>query len=373
MTPNSKAILVTGAKGFIGTHLCRLLINRGYKVLPIDKDNTEDELSNSIKQAFFLVHLAGINRPLEVGEFYDGNVNFTKKVIDLLGKSQNSCPILLASSTQASLDNDYGRSKKMAEELFLQELSKRKVYVYRFYNVYGPGCRPNYNSVVATWCDSLTHGRECILNAPDKEIDFVYVGDVCEAIINAIEGKFASSTTREPLLYPEPHDRKALGEVLSLLESFKASRFNLEIPFQAGFVKKLYATYISYIPVEDMSYPLESHVDNRGAFYEAFHFPGYGQISINICHPGMVKGRHYHETKNEKYLCVSGEALVKLRKLSTDQVITHCLSATHPEVIDIPPGYIHSIETVGDVDSITVMWANEPYDPLNPDTYPGSI
>ncbi len=362
-------VLVTGAKGFIGRHLCRALKRNGDTVFAFDLGNTDLELRDYIAQSDFVVHLAGINRPLNPSEFYDGNFNFTKKLLDFLAFQKNPCPILFSSSTQAALDNDYGKSKRMAEDLLLNEIPQRKVFVFRLYNVYGPGARPSYNSVIATWCDALTHDKPMVVNEKNPVIDFVYIDDVVSYFIGAIHSDLESSTKEKPILYVEPFDEVPLLDVLALLRSFKESRKNLDLPLQRGFSKKLYATYLSYLQEGDFAYSLNPHSDERGSFTEFLHISSYGQVSVNVSHPGVTKGNHYHETKNEKFLCVSGSVFIKLRKVGTKEIVSYRVSESDLKVVDIPPGYTHSISTLGEKDSVTIMWANEPFDPLHPDTY----
>lgn len=362
-------ILITGAKGFIGTNLSHFLEHAGHTVLPFDLGDDEQTLTEYIKASDFIIHLAGINRPLDKKEFYDGNVNFTAKLIDLLHQTKTHSPILFSSSTQAALDNDYGKSKRMAEELFLEESNQRPVYIFRLYNVYGKGCRPNYNSVIATWCSAIASNQPISFNENDPAIDFVYIDDVIASFLKAIEGKLPATRDYTDIIYPEPHDKKRLSEIRKLLFSFRDSRTDLNVALQEGFSKKLYATYLSYLPKDSFAYPLNMHIDQRGSFTECLHFPSYGQVSVNISHPGITKGNHYHETKNEKFLCVSGSVIIRFRKVGTKEIISYECSENELKAVDIPPGYTHSIETVGEKDSVTLMWANEPYDPAHPDTY----
>lgn len=361
----NRKILVTGSKGFIGKNLIAQLEYLGETVYSFDIGNTDEELVSFVKEADFVVHLAGINRPLTKEEFYDGNLNFTKKLLDIIEKENKKTPLLFSSSTQAEKDNDYGKSKKMAEEQVF-DFSKRNnspVFVYRFYNVYGKWCRPSYNSVIATWCYNISHDIPIEINESAPPIDFVYIDDVVENILKCIRGEISPSSE---IIYAEPHDKVTLKRIAALLHSFKDSRKNLEVPLQTGFEKKLYATYLSY--VEEYSYPLEMHIDNRGSFTEMLHMSGYGQVSVNIGHPGITKGNHYHNTKNEKYIVVKGNCVTKLRKIDSSKVIEIYTSGEKLEVIDIPPGYTHSITTLGNEDSVTIMWANEPFDKEHPDT-----
>ncbi len=362
-------ILVTGAKGFIGKNLVRVLSRKGHEVYSFDVDNTEGELRHYVSQSDFIIHLAGVNRPLNKEEFYDGNVNFSKRLLDILHQEASKASIIFSSSTQAALDNDYGKSKRMAEELFFEESHNRPIYVFRLYNVFGKGCRPGYNSVIATWCDAVINDKPIKVNESDPTIDFVYIDDVISSFLLTVDGKLHTTSNEDEILYPSTRYKKKLSEVLSLLQSFKKSREDLNVPLQDGFSKKLYATYLSYLPTSSFSYGLTSHTDERGSFTECLHFPSYGQVSVNVSHPGITKGNHYHETKNEKFLCVSGEVIIRFRKVGEKDVYEYHCSDRKLEIVDIPPGYTHSIETIGEKDSVTLMWANEAYDPDNPDTY----
>lgn len=360
-------VLVTGAKGFIGKNLVLELKSRGHEVFSYDLDSSERDLHEFLGNCDFLMHLAGINRPLSAQEFYDGNTNFTKKLLDMMDEVGSKAPILFSSSTKAASDDDYGKSKRMAEELLFASAKKRDVHVYRLYNVYGKWCRPGYNSVIATWCDAVARDLPISINENDPAIDFVYIDDVVSSFIETMEK--GQEGKEGEILYVEPHDNVHLSRVLSLLRSFKASRKSLEVPLQEGFEKKLYATYLSYLDANDFSYPLSMHIDQRGSFTECLHFPSRGQVSINVSHPGITKGNHYHKTKNEKFLCVSGEVLIAFRKIGAKEIIEYRTSEKELKVVDIPPGYTHSITTLGKKDSVTLMWANESFDPSNPDTY----
>lgn len=363
-------VLVTGSNGFIGKNLCLHLSEGGYEVFRFDTGNTDDELRLFIAESDFVVHLAGINRPLAEKEFIDGNVNFTKKFCDLIRNEKPSLPILFASSTQATLDNAYGRSKKAAEDLVLAHAEEcgSKAYVARFYNVYGKWCRPNYNSVIATFCYNVANGLPLDVNPSAPSIDFVYIDDLCGWVISVIKRGISDS---DRILYPEPHFTKTLPQIVELLEGFRVSRNNHMVPaIDDPFAKRLYSTYLSYLPESSFSYPLDMHVDSRGSFTEILKTIGNGQISVNVAKPGITKGNHYHHTKTEKYLVVHGECEIKFRRIDSDKVITYHCSDKKLEVVDIPPGYTHSITNVGEDDSVTLMWANELFDPDHSDTYP---
>jgi UDP-2-acetamido-2,6-beta-L-arabino-hexul-4-ose reductase len=359
-------VLVTGAKGFIGKNLCLSLQAKGYEVFPFDIDSSDDDLKKYVSEADAIVHLAGVNRPLNPQEFVDGNVNFTKKLLDLVAASGTQAPILFSSSTQAALDNPYGHSKKMAEdELLAFGKLGHPVYVYRLYNAFGKWCRPNYNSVIATFCYNTAHHLPLQINEAAPAIDFVYIDDIVSEFIKTIETK--PEPTGE-ILHVEPHYSVTLHEVAALLTSYQASRTDLMTPLQEGFAKKLYATYLSYLEPEDFAYPLTMHKDFRGSFTEMLKTAQYGQISVNVSKPGITKGNHYHMSKNEKYLVVSGTCSIKLRKVDEEQVIEYVCSGSDLKVVDIPTGYTHSITNIGKEDSVTLMWASELYDPDHPDT-----
>lgn len=362
-------ILVTGSKGFIGSNLCLYLSSHEYEVYGYDIGVTDDVLKQYVSSANYIIHLAGINRPLKPEEFIDGNVNLTKKLLDMVQETGSKAPILFSSSTQAALDNPYGRSKKMAEDeiLSFSKEHNHPVYVYRLYNVFGKWCRPNYNSVVATFCYNVAHDIPLSINKDAPAIDFVYVDDIIKEFVDVINGK---RTPNLDINHVEPHYSEKLDDVANLLYSFKESRQNLLVPLQQdGFAKKLYSTYLSYLDDTDFAYPLVSHKDQRGSFTEAFKTNDFGQVSVNVSHPGITKGDHYHMSKNEKYLVVTGTCEIKLRKVGTDKVISYTCSGKDLKVVDIPPGYTHNITNIGTEDSVTIMWANELYDPKNPDTY----
>jgi UDP-2-acetamido-2,6-beta-L-arabino-hexul-4-ose reductase len=360
-------VLVTGANGFIGKNLCLWLKNKGYEVFEFDIGSTDEDLKNYVSSCNFIVHLAGVNRPLDPKEFLDGNVNFTKKLLDIIESTGSKAPIIFSSSTQAELDNPYGRSKKMAEDQLL-EFGKQghQVYVYRLYNVFGKWCKPNYNSVIATWCYNVIHGIPLEVNEKAPAIDFVYIDDVVSEFLKTIG---TPPVSKECFLHVEPHFSETLSSVANALISFKESRENLTIPnVEGGFLKDLYSTYLSYIEV-DFSYNLESHRDERGSFTEIFKTLQNGQISINIAHPGILKGNHYHMSKCEKYLVISGVCEIKLRRIDTDNVISYICSGENLKIIDIPPGFVHSIKNIGAQDSAIIMWANEVFDEGSPDTF----
>lgn len=363
-------ILVTGAKGFIGKNLIAELHNQNYTdILEYDLDTNKDTLDAYCKESEFIFHLAGVNRPQNKEEFMKGNFGFTSTLLETLKQHKNSSPIMIASSSQAIFDNPYGQSKKAGEELILayEKETKVPVYIYRFPNVFGKWCRPNYNSAVATFCDNIASGRPIHINDRNTEMNLIYIDDLVEELINVLNGK----ANKKDDFYEVPTVYTiSLGDIADLLISFKESRHDLIIPnMEDLFTKKLYSTYLSYLPKDQFAYPLKMNVDNRGSFTEFIRTSDCGQVSVNISKPGITKGNHWHHTKNEKFLVVKGEGSIRFRKIDEDDIIDYRVNGEKLEVIDIPTGYTHNIENLGDDDMITIMWANEAFVPEKPDTY----
>lgn len=363
-------ILITGAKGFIGKNLVAELKNRKYTdIFEYNRDTDPTLLDKYCKEADFIFHLAGINRPKEESEFMEGNFGLTSNLLDSLKKYNNNCPVMISSSTQAELDNPYGKSKKAGEDLLFNYSKETgaKVLVYRFPNVFGKWCRPNYNSAVATFCHNIAHDLSITVNDPSVVMNLVYIDDVVNELINAFEGK--ENRNGDFCEVPVVHTI-TLGEIVDLIYSFKKSREERSIPDMSDeFTKKLYSTYLSYLPEENFSYELKMNVDNRGSFTEFIKTPERGQVSVNISKPGITKGNHWHHTKNEKFLVVSGKGVIRFREIDSDEVIEYFVSGEKMEVVDIPTGYTHNIENLGKTDMVTIMWANEPFDFEKPDTY----
>lgn len=376
-------ILVTGAKGFVGRNLVSQLHNiqsgkaKNYealsdiKVFEYDIDSDPAELDVYCKNADFVFNLAGVNRPKNQSEFMQGNFGFASILLDTLKKHHNTCPVMISSSTQAALDNPYGESKRAGEEL-LFEYSKQagaKVLVYRFPNVFGKWCRPNYNSAVATFCHNIAHDLAIQVNDPAVMMNLVYVDDVVNELITAINGK--EHRDGSYCIVPTVHT-VTLGEITDLLYFFKESRNTLNVPDVGdAFTKKLYSTYLSYLPEDRFAYPLKMNVDNRGSFTEIIRTPDRGQFSVNISKPHITKGNHWHHTKNEKFVVVSGKGVIRFRNMNEHdgKVIEYFVSGDKIEVVDIPTGYTHNIENLGDADMVTFMWCNECFDPQRPDTF----
>lgn len=362
-------ILVTGAKGFIGQNLIeRLKENKEFIIFPYDMESTPEDLEQFTKECDFVFHLAGVNRPKDEKEFLKGNFGFTSTLLNSLKKNKNKSPIMISSSIQAVLNNPYGISKKAGEDLMLSYAQETgaKVYIYRFENVFGKWARPNYNSAVATFSHNIAHDLPITINDPNVDMKLIYIDDVVSSLVSLL---YESSNTTETFRHVLPVYEVKLGYIAELLYSFKESRNTLSVPkLDDGFQKKLYSNYLSYLPENKFIYDLKMNVDNRGSFTEFIKTIDRGQVSINISKPGITKGNHWHHTKNEKFLVVSGEGVIRFRKINTTEVIEYHVSGEKLQVLDIPPGYTHNIENLGTTDMVTVMWANEPFDKNKPDT-----
>ena len=448
-------ILVTGAKGFVGKNLCTQFNNikdgkaRNYDisvdvVYEYDLDSTPEELDAWCADADFVFNLAGVNRPKETSEFMEGNFGFASTLLDTLKKHKNTCPVMLSSSQQASLsgrfgNSEYGRSKKAGEDLFLQyeQETGARVLIYRFPNLFGKWCRPNYNSAVATFCNAFANDLPYTVNDPSVELELLYIDDLVDEMIACLKGEEHrcefegltvipsdpnSFTTTRPSLpkegtYPQPnlpptsgedltappvaqnvkvssdHQRSGLssfsigrycycpitykvtlGEIVELLKSFAEQPKTLMIPeIPAGsFAKKLYSTYLSYLPKEKVAFPLKMNVDERGSFTELVHTLNSGQVSINISKPGITKGQHWHNTKFEQFIVVKGHGLIQQRNLNDPEgkVLEWEVDGDHIQAVHMLPGYTHNIINLSDTeDLVTVMYCNEIFNPNKPDTY----
>lgn len=362
-------ILITGAKGFIGKNLVSELSKYDDNTLYLyDLDSTIEELDKYTRDCEFVYHLAGVNRPKTQEQFSSGNVDFTSLLIDKLTKNKNFCPIMISSSIQVELENPYGKSKKKAEELIYLygETTGAKVMVYRFPNVFGKWCKPNYNSVVATFSYNISHNLTITINDRNTMLDLVYIDDVIRELLKALhDDEFRQGV----YCYAKPVYRCSLGEIADKLINFSEYRSSLLIPsLHDELTKKLYATYLSYVPYDDLVIDLNMHTDSRGSFTEIFKSSGFGQVSVNISHPGIIKGNHWHHTKNEKFLVIYGQGIIRIRDLNTDSIIEFFVNGENLRIVDIPPGSTHNIENVGNTDLMTIIWASEEYDPDFPDT-----
>lgn len=362
-------VLVTGAKGFIGKNLVSTLDREDkYEIICIDRENSKEELEKGVLNSDFIVHLAGINRPKNEEEFFEGNTGLTEEIIEILKKNNKNTSILITSSIQADLDNAYGQSKKGAEEALIKYMADTKgnVFIFRLPNVFGKWCRPNYNSAIATFCHNIARGEEVWISDATKEMTLVYIDDVVRNIKDVIDNEENYIPGYQNV---DIEHKATLGEIVDLINSFKESRKSLMIPnMENELTKKLYSTYLSYLPENDFSYSLKMNVDNRGSFTEFIKSKDRGQVSVNISKPGITKGNHWHDTKNEKFLVVSGEGVIRFRKVDSEEIIEYKVSGEKLEVVDIPVGYTHSIINTGERDMVTIMWVNEIFNPEKPDT-----
>ncbi len=382
-------ILVTGAEGFVGKNLCAALDNlrtgkdrtrpglQIEKVFPYDRSSDPNALGGWCRSADFVFHLAGVNRPERQEEFMEGNFGFTSTLLETLKTHGNTCPVMLASSVQASCegryDTEYGRSKKAGEELLFAygRQTGAAVKVYRFPNLFGKWCRPNYNSAVATFCHNTANDLPITVNDPNTVLELAYIDDVVQELLDLLEGKGHTSDDGKFCCVPLTY-RVSLGCIAGLLEQFRQQPQTLMLPDMplGSFANKLYATYISYLPKSKVAYPLTTHGDLRGSFTELQTTPGYGQICESVIHPGITKGQHWHNTKWEIFMVVSGRARILQRKIGTKEIIKHEVTDREFKAVNILPGYTHSITNYSRTDDlVTVMWASEPFDPDRPDTF----
>jgi len=382
-----KTVLVTGSEGFIGKNL-RVALSRldDIKVIGFDIGDHISSLTSNLKEADVIYHLAGVNRPERIEEFQTVNTGLTQTMVSFIQEINKKPIIVMTSSVQAELDNPYGISKKKAEDILFEFSRKTSapVYIYRLTNVFGKWCRPNYNSVVATFCYNIANGLDINISDRNKELDLVYIDDVVTAFIRVMGGKHPSSEA--PFFHVEPTFHVTLGTLADTICSFKESRNSLMVPtFSDPFVRRLYATYISYLPIDSFSYSLKQEIDPRGELAELLKSPHFGQMFVSRTRPGITRGNHYHDTKVEKFVVLDGESVIRFRSIRPEgrdqraevggprseggDVIEYPVSGREFRVVDIPPGYTHSIENVGKKDLIVLFWANEILDPASSDTY----
>lgn len=381
-------ILVTGAAGFVGKNLCATLANLrdgkdrtrpGLKIDEIfefDADTPAEMLDAYCGKAGFVFNLAGVNRPRDNAEFMRGNADFAERLLDCLAAHKNTCPVMLSSSVQATLcgkyeGSEYGRSKKAGEDLFFRyaEATGARVLVYRLPNLFGKWCRPNYNSVIATFCHNIARDLPVRVDDPDTVLELAYIDDLVAELLDAIEGRECREGhfCRVPVTHTV-----TLGKIVSLLKSFRAQPDTLTLPEipDGSFETKLYSTYLSYLPPQRVAFPLKMNCDARGSFTELLKTEKCGQVSVNISKPGITKGQHWHNSKWEFFIVVSGHGLVRERRIGSDEVLEFEVSGDRIEAVHMLPGYTHSIVNLSDKDDlVTVMWANERFDPAHPDTY----
>lgn len=396
-------ILVTGAKGFVGKNLCAALKSIRDKkdrtreltigeIFEYDIDTPIELLDKYCAEADFVFNLAGVNRPNDPAEFMAGNFGFASSLLDTLKKHNNTCPVMLASSIQATLigryaQSDYGRSKLAGEELFFAYAKETgaDVLVYRFPNLFGKWCRPNYNSVVATFCHNIANDLPIQISDRETELELLYIDDLITEMLDAAEGRphrceydgvTAVSSENGSYCYAPVTHKVTLGEIADTIETFKSQPRTLlmpEIP-NGSFAKKLYSTYLSYLPKASVSFPLKMNTDDRGSFTELLKTANCGQFSVNISRPGITKGQHWHHTKWEFFIVVSGHGLIRQRRLDTDEILEFEVSGERIEAVHMLPGYTHNIINLSDTENlVTLMWANEQFDPAKPDTYSETV
>ena len=360
-------ILVTGANGFIGKNLIIYLEQiDDVEVIKYTRENTLDELNAFVKDADFVFHLAGINRPQDVNEFYEGNFDLTKSLVDILNENKKDIPLIFSSSIQAELDNDYGKSKKQAED-YMRENYNNSI-IFRLHNVFGKWCKPNYNSVVATFCYNISHDLDIIVNDPNKELELVYIDDVCETFCNAV--KDISTVNKDEINYIIERKIITLGELSELIYSFHDDMKSIYVPKTGdAFIKKLFATYVSYLPLDKMVFTPTQHVDNRGGFCELVRTLDSGQFSVSFSKPGIFRGNHFHHTKMERFIVIRGKAKISFRHVITNEKKEFIVSGDELKIVTIPVGYTHNIENIGDDEMILFLWCNELFDENHPDTY----
>ncbi len=366
-------VLITGARGFVGRNLVQTLRRReDVELIEYDLGFSEQQLTDGLCRADFIFHLAGVNRPPTPDDYEAGNAGFTEEICHRLHEAGRAPTIVLASSIQAELDNPYGRSKLHAEECLrrFSDASGSRIVIFRWTNLFGKWCRPNYNSVTATFCHNVTRGMPLQISDPGRELELAYVDDVVSALTATLDVSKLGDSERVVFSQVEPTYRATLGKLATTIQSFRDSRTNLTLPDMSDrFVRCLYATYLSYLPENEFAYPLDIKSDNRGELAEFLKSPPFGQIFVSRTKPGITRGNHYHHTKVEKFLVVEGEAIIRFRHIESNEVISYHVSGKEFRVVDIPPGYTHSIENIGTSEMVTLFWADEIFDPANPETY----
>lgn len=363
-------VLVTGSRGFIGKNLVTELRNQGYsEILEFNRNSDKALLDSYTKECEFVFHLAGINRPKDEKEFMEGNVEFTSELLELLKKHNNKAPVLISSSIQADRDNPYGISKKMAENLVFTHSTKTgaKSLVYRLPNIFGKWCKPNYNSAVATFCYNIARDLDIHINDSKAELTLTYIDDVVISLLAALKGE---EIREGDFCCVSKTYKITIGELAEKIYDFRKNRDTLIMPsLEYEFDRALYGTYLSYLAEDNFSYHLKKNEDNRGWLAEFIKSRSMGQIFVSKTYPGISRGNHWHHTKVEKFLVIQGEAVIRFRKIDSEEVIEYIVDGEMPEVLDIPVGYTHSITNIGENDVITLFWASEILNPDKKDTY----
>lgn len=362
-------VLVTGSNGFIGKNLISHLSElEDVEVIRFDKDDNFKLIEDNIKDIDFIFHLAGVNRPTETKEFYEGNFDLTKSLVDLINKENPEVKLMISSSIQAALDNDYGKSKKMAED-YIKENVKNS-YVFRFHNVFGKWCRPNYNSVVATFCNNIANDLDIRVDDPNKELELIYIDDICYTMLELLNGREKEIEQVDGIYYINPRYKVTLGKIVEMLNEFKKDMSSIYVPSTGDqFTKKLFATFVSYLPLDKDVTEAVKHTDERGSFTELVRTLPAGQFSISFSKPGVVRGNHYHHTKMERFIVVKGKAKITFESVVDNTKKEFIVDDTNIKIVTIPVGYSHNIENIGDGEMILCMWCNELFDENKPDTY----
>ena len=363
----NKKILITGGNGFVGKNLTATLLQKGYTNLYIyDRESTHEELEKYCSDCEFVFHLAGVNRPKDAKEFYEGNTDFSKVLLDTLAEKGNKCPVLVSSSIQALLDNDYGKSKKMGEELFSQN-TNNPAFIVRLYGVFGKWSKPNYNTVVATFCYNVAHGLPLTVNDPDKELTLCHIDDVVAKFIDILEN---TEDYKPGFFEIDTLHKITLGKLAKTIEAFGKNRDTLVMPsLNTLLEQRLYGMYLSYLDTDNFAYKLKKNEDNRGWLAEFIRSESFGQIFISTTKPGITRGDHWHHTKVEKFFVISGKAEISFRHMITSEIIRYTVDGNEPTVVDIPVGYTHNIKNIGDTELICLFWSSQMFDAENPDTY----
>lgn len=362
-------ILVTGANGFIGKNLCQHLKEKEYEIITFDKDDNFSVIEENINNIDFIYHLAGVNRPENPTEFYKGNTDLTKSIIEILQTNKLNIPIVYTSSIQATNNTDYGKSKKMAEDLLLEYGINSKVYIYRLHNVFGKWCRPNYNSVVATFCYNVVNNLELTINNPDTMLELIYIDDVINEFVNLLKEK--NAIVKNDNIYTiQPVYKIKLSDLAEKIKNFNNNINGLEVPETGDeFTKNMFSTFLSYVPLDKMVTKPIINRDDRGSFTELIKSKTVGQVAVSVSKPGIVRGNHYHHTKVEKFIVVKGEAKIKFRHILNNEEFEIFVSDQNMEIVNIPVGYTHMIENTGDDEMVLLIWCNELFDKDNPDTF----
>lgn len=362
-------VIITGSNGFIGKNLVSHIQEiPDIDIIRFDKDDSFDLIRDNIKDTSFVFHLAGVNRPKDSKEFYEGNFDLTKELVDLINESNPNCKLMISSSIQASLDNEYGKSKRLAEDYVRDNI--KNSYIFRFHNVFGKWCKPNYNSVIATFCYNVARDLDIRVDDPNKELELIYIDDICYSLISLLKSDMDSLECKDGIYYINPRYKVTLGRIKELLNEFKRDMSSIYVPSTGNeFTKKLFATYVSYLPLEKDITSVNKHVDERGSFTELVRTIPSGQVSISFSKPGVVRGNHYHHTKMERFIVVKGKAKITFESVIDNTKKEFFVDDSDIQIVTIPVGYTHNIENIGNEEMILILWCNELFDDNKPDTY----